>query len=181
MRSAPIVLAVLAALSVFSGAGQAEVAMQRFTMDGGGGTSSGGTYALSGTIGQPDAGALSGGTYALAGGFWFGGSATSGIEQDPSPGNGAWITGISPAAPNPMRGQSVLAFRLARPEVVHLEIYNIGGELVRNLLREPRPAGSYRLVWDGKDDRGSEVASGFYFVRFVTSEHEDTQKLLLVR
>ena len=41
-----------------------------FTIDGGGGTSTGGVYAVSGTIGQPDAGAASGGSYALAGGFW---------------------------------------------------------------------------------------------------------------
>lgn len=41
-----------------------------WTVDGGGGTSSGGSYTLSGTIGQPDAGVLSGGTYSLTGGFW---------------------------------------------------------------------------------------------------------------
>jgi hypothetical protein len=43
-----------------------------FTIDGGGGTSSGGQYSLSGTIGQPDAGKLSGGNYVLEGGFWGG-------------------------------------------------------------------------------------------------------------
>src|SRR5690349_24067725 len=43
-----------------------------FTIDGGGGTSSGGQYTLSGTIGQPDAGTLSGGNYTLDGGFWGG-------------------------------------------------------------------------------------------------------------
>jgi hypothetical protein len=48
------------------------------TIDGGGGTSNGngpnGSYSLSGTIGQPDAGTLSsnGNTYTLAGGFWAG-------------------------------------------------------------------------------------------------------------
>ncbi len=41
------------------------------TFDGGGQTSTGSTYALTGTMGQPDAGmTLSGGTYTLAGGFW---------------------------------------------------------------------------------------------------------------
>ena len=40
------------------------------TVNGGGGASTGGVYALSGTIGQPDAGAMSGGGYALQGGFW---------------------------------------------------------------------------------------------------------------
>jgi hypothetical protein len=40
------------------------------TIDGGGGRSTGGDYALVGTIGQPDAGEMSGGDYTLAGGFW---------------------------------------------------------------------------------------------------------------
>lgn len=43
-----------------------------WTVDGGGGASQGGTYILTGTTGQPDAGNLSGGSYALKGGFWSG-------------------------------------------------------------------------------------------------------------
>ena len=41
-----------------------------FTIDGGGGTSTGGVYSVSGTIGQPDAGTMSGGNFSLTGGFW---------------------------------------------------------------------------------------------------------------
>jgi hypothetical protein len=38
---------------------------------GGGGTSTGATYTVSGTIGQPDAGgAMTGGSFSLTGGFW---------------------------------------------------------------------------------------------------------------
>jgi hypothetical protein len=48
-----------------------------WTVDGGVGTSSGGPYMLSGTIGQPDAGELSGGSYTLGGGFWYGGAAAA--------------------------------------------------------------------------------------------------------
>src|SRR5262245_42246150 len=42
-----------------------------FSMDGGGGMSTGGDYQSSGTIGQPDAGGpMTGGTFSLTGGFW---------------------------------------------------------------------------------------------------------------
>jgi hypothetical protein len=41
-----------------------------FTIDGGGGTSTGGVFSVSGTIGQPDAGTMTGGPYSLTGGFW---------------------------------------------------------------------------------------------------------------
>ncbi len=44
-----------------------------WTIDGGGGTSTGGAYTLSGTIGQPDASnPMTGGAYTLTGGFWAG-------------------------------------------------------------------------------------------------------------
>ncbi len=41
------------------------------TIDGGGGTSTGGVYAVGGTIGQPDAsGPMTNGQYSVVGGFW---------------------------------------------------------------------------------------------------------------
>ena len=45
-------------------------AIDWYTIDGGGGTSTGGVYSLTGTIGQPDAGTMTGGNFSLDGGFW---------------------------------------------------------------------------------------------------------------
>ena len=45
-------------------------AIDWFTIDGGGGASTGGVYSISGTIGQPDAGRMSGGNFSVDGGFW---------------------------------------------------------------------------------------------------------------
>jgi hypothetical protein len=48
----------------------AQYAIDWYTIDGGGGASTGGVYSVSGTIGQPDAGQMSGGNYTIEGGFW---------------------------------------------------------------------------------------------------------------
>ena len=48
----------------------ADYSIDWFTIDGGGGTSTGGVYSVSGTIGQPDAGQMSAGPFTLQGGFW---------------------------------------------------------------------------------------------------------------
>ena len=48
--------------------------LPRWVIPGGGGSSAGDSYDLSGSIGQPAAGTLSGGTYVLNGGFWAGGA-----------------------------------------------------------------------------------------------------------
>jgi hypothetical protein len=51
-----------------------------WTVDGGGVISStGGSYSLGGTIGQPDAGTSSSGIYALVGGFWGGAEAADAV------------------------------------------------------------------------------------------------------
>jgi hypothetical protein len=49
---------------------QAQYSLVWSTIDGGGGTSTGGVYSVSGTIGQADAGHMSGGQFTVEGGFW---------------------------------------------------------------------------------------------------------------
>lgn len=52
-------------------AGAQSISTERSVIAGGGGTSIGGAFTLSGTIGQPDATTpLTGGAFSLAGGFW---------------------------------------------------------------------------------------------------------------
>jgi hypothetical protein len=72
-RAILAVLAALPALALLAGLAAAQAGsldLAWFTVDGGGGHSSGGAFTLSGTIGQPDAGRLTGGSFALDGGFW---------------------------------------------------------------------------------------------------------------
>ena len=70
-----LLVIVGALLGVASASALAGYTLDWWTADGGGGASTGGSYSLGGTIGQPDAGTSIGGTYALAGGFWGGGAA----------------------------------------------------------------------------------------------------------
>jgi hypothetical protein len=63
-------IAALLWLLLALAASPADYAVDWFTVDGGGGTSQGGAYALTGTLGQPDAGQMSGGRFSLTGGFW---------------------------------------------------------------------------------------------------------------
>lgn len=53
-----------------------------YTVAGGGGTSSGGNYSVSGTIGQPATATMSGGNFSLTGGFW---SIISAVQTPGSP------------------------------------------------------------------------------------------------
>jgi hypothetical protein len=65
---APFVLAIL--LAIFASPARAQFSIDWYTIDGGGGTSSGGSFEVAGTIGQADAGTHSGGQFTVEGGFW---------------------------------------------------------------------------------------------------------------
>jgi hypothetical protein len=67
--------------------------------------------------------------------------------------------------PNPSPGRSSVRFGLPQASAVTLQVYASSGALVRTLLRQERPAGYHRVVWDGRDERGFRVASGTYFWR----------------
>lgn len=65
-----MVFAVLMFVATVTVASAQSYAIDWHTVDGGGGTSTGGVYSVSGTVGQPDAGTMSGASYSLTGGFW---------------------------------------------------------------------------------------------------------------
>jgi len=68
VRTKPIFFCFLTSALCLSAWGQFTIDWS--TIDGGGSTSTGGVYSVSGTIGQPDAGTMSGGNFALQCGFW---------------------------------------------------------------------------------------------------------------
>lgn len=72
MKTRATILIAIAALALLAGAapaqGDGEYELWG-TVDGGGSTSEGGGFALSGNVGQPDAGEMSGDEFALSGGF----------------------------------------------------------------------------------------------------------------
>ncbi|MGO8677067.1 MAG: hypothetical protein ACLQVX_14500 [Limisphaerales bacterium] len=120
-----------------------------FAIDGGGGTSSGGTYSLSGTIGQPDAGVLSGGNYTLTGGFWSAAIATPIIPPSPQISISVLGQDITISWPAPSTGftlQQNTSLNPATWEPVRQTINDSGATLSITLTA---PAGStfYRLKY----------------------------------
>jgi hypothetical protein len=64
-----VIVAVTVTATVAAVVGQ-DYSIDVSRLGGGGGTSTGGVYLVSGTLGQPDAGTMNGGVYKLDGGFW---------------------------------------------------------------------------------------------------------------
>ncbi len=180
-------LLTAALLTCAASAASAQLSVSRFTIDGGGGTrSTGGTFAMGGTIGQPDAGRLSGSSFTLSGGFWSGGAAVTAVEID-APGDGVDLLNAAalsfrlyPASPNPVADRTVVAFDLPQPSLVRAALYDVSGRLVRILVDEPLAAGKYQRAWDRRDRSGATVPSGIYFLRLDAGAHQSHQKIVVV-
>ena len=64
--------------------------------------------------------------------------------------------------------------------ITHLAVYDASGRLVRTLARETLPAGDHTTIWDGRDDRGSRVGAGTYFVRLEAGDATRTTKVVFL-
>ncbi|MCB5229196.1 MAG: T9SS type A sorting domain-containing protein [Candidatus Cloacimonetes bacterium] len=85
------------------------------------------------------------------------------------------------AYPNPFNPNVNIAFHLANPSAVKVNIYNIRGQKVATLHDGNMTSGSQVLHWNGRDAGGRSVASGMYLARIETGKSVKTLKLMLMK
>lgn len=78
--------------------------------------------------------------------------------------------------PNPFNPSTTIEYSLPTRSFVRLEIFNPLGQLVKTLVNEEKNAGTYQVVFDGKN-----LASGVYFYRLVASGFISTRKMALTK
>ncbi|MEW6751424.1 MAG: FlgD immunoglobulin-like domain containing protein [Candidatus Latescibacterota bacterium] len=83
--------------------------------------------------------------------------------------------------PNPFNSATVVRFRTARPGPVEVAIWAPNGQRVRTLLAGSLGAGRHEVLWDGRDERGSQAATGVYVIRLQAGSFAQAGKVLLVR
>ncbi len=64
--------------------------------------------------------------------------------------------------PNPTPGPCRLLFDLSDPMTVQWEIYTLAGRRIKTTRQDFASAGPVIMAWDGRDDRGDEIANGTY-------------------
>jgi hypothetical protein len=94
---------------------------------------------------------------------------------------------LSQNYPNPFNPVTTICYSIPelgpKPAKVDIMIYNLLGERIRTLVSDYRYPGEYRVMWDGRDDKGEAVASGIYFYRMLIWEREfiKAKKMILVK
>jgi hypothetical protein len=83
--------------------------------------------------------------------------------------------------PNPFNPSTTIAFSLPTRSTVRIDVFNILGQRVRQLLSEELAAGDHAVVWKGDNHQGDQVASGIYLYRLQSGDLTITKKMVLLR
>ncbi len=88
--------------------------------------------------------------------------------------------------PNPFNPETWLPYRLAADAPVTLRIYNVRGQLTRELNLGAQKAGGYltretAAYWDGRDQIGETVSSGIYFYTLHAGTFQATRRMLILK
>ena len=86
--------------------------------------------------------------------------------------------------PNPFNSDTEIRYHI--PDVpslipTTLKIYSILGQETKTLIESPHQTGHFTTSWNGRDNFGSEVASGVYFYRLTAGEYCVTKKMILLK
>ena len=114
-----------------------------------------------------------------------GSSVAGGEGPEPVPVRGRkapTVTALGRPRPNPGEHGTRIELAVAGgPQRFRVDVYDVGGRRVANLVDGVLPAGRYELVWPGRDEAGRTVAAGVYFVRAVGPDYSRVEKVVILK
>jgi hypothetical protein len=78
--------------------------------------------------------------------------------------------------PNPFNPNTTIAFDLPKAAPVKLEVFDITGRLVQELVNRELPAGHHAAQFSG-----TSLSSGMYLYRLTTPDFSDLSKMMLLK
>lgn len=92
---------------------------------------------------------------------------------------------LSQNYPNPFNPETTIKYTIPQREsgnqLVTLRIFNLMGQAVRTLVNEQKTSGSYQIVWDGRSDRGRQMASGVYLFTITAAEFRAVRRMTVLK
>lgn len=83
--------------------------------------------------------------------------------------------------PNPISESAIVSLSLRDLQKTSLKIYNLQGRLIRTLKNEYMSEGPHTITWNVKDENGSEVIPGIYFLKMKTEDQVKTITLSVIK
>jgi hypothetical protein len=77
--------------------------------------------------------------------------------------------------------ETTIEYSLAQTTPVMIGIYNMLGQEVRRLIDETKPAGHYRVIWNGKNAGGQPLPNGLYVCKMIAGNFVNSFKMLMLK
>lgn len=88
---------------------------------------------------------------------------------------------LSQNYPNPFNPSTSINFEIPTSSHVRIEIYDINGQKIRDLINNFKEKGNYNVSWDGKDNYGNLVSTGSYFYQIQIDNSVQTKKMIMLK
>ena len=88
---------------------------------------------------------------------------------------------LHPNHPNPFNPETTIRYDVSEAGRVRLRIYDATGQVVREWVRDAQMAGSYSVVWDGRNAKGDRVANSVYLYELRVGNSRAIRKMLLMK
>lgn len=83
--------------------------------------------------------------------------------------------------PNPFNPTTNIKFTVPKQSEINLSIYNIRGQLIKNIINGILSPGQYIKKWNGKNQKNENVSSGIYYCILRSGKDILKKKLILLR
>ncbi|MGE5499501.1 MAG: FlgD immunoglobulin-like domain containing protein, partial [Syntrophothermus sp.] len=83
--------------------------------------------------------------------------------------------------PNPFNPSTNIRYTLNRESRVKIAVYNSAGQEIKELANSNQDAGTYTVRWDGRNNYGSDAASGVYYYKITSGNYTESKKMVLIR
>ena len=82
--------------------------------------------------------------------------------------------------PNPFRNQTNISFEISEKAKVVLEIYNLNGQKIKQLVNDEMSVGKHSIYWNACNENNSQVEPGVYICRLLIGNLAEYSRQLLV-
>jgi flagellar hook assembly protein FlgD len=83
--------------------------------------------------------------------------------------------------PNPFNPSTKISFELSNDDIIELNVYDLTGNLIKNITSQNYTAGRHSLNWNGTDNYNNPVPSGVYIYQIKTSDNSESKKMMLLK
>ena len=83
--------------------------------------------------------------------------------------------------PNPFNPVTTIRYTVSDHQQINISVFDMRGNLVKNLLNSSQWPGVKTVQWDAADSRGNMVSAGVYFYKIRTGSFIQTKKMILLK